>query len=342
MKKFTFLAAIAVVLTVFNGCTKDKDIPNNDLPEFVSSEYVSLYGKYSKELLVFDASKENSILIVCHSESEDALNQYLSTTDLMLNINNSTVDLEFKSAKLSQPDSLKKSGIPQDMEKRMVSIDLTTANLKSGVKGYSLSVKSKTNLLKSVGPGFIFGSNAFYTSEYHGNFIGVWHYGNGWGEDMYDCYTKHKVTDCMLCSWTTLSEGLIEESYPYWGAIDYRQESKLYGYNPYYKLGIQVYNDSRATTRNYEIAYSVSQFYSQNCTIGSYDSRNCYVGTAPTGTNAFIWSNKFYYSPINGNQCPLPGSSFDSVNCYVRAIPSNCTGFTSGNSWFVKPDLILD
>lgn len=73
-----------------------------------------------------------------------------------------------------------------------------------------------------------------------------------------------------------------------------------------------------------------------NCPCGGYDGANCYVGTAPSGTTAFIYSNNFYYTPINGNQCPLGGSSFDGANCFVRSIPSNTTGFIYNNSWYVQ------
>lgn len=326
------------MLTVFNGCQKENPITKKELPDFVSSKYVSEFGKYQKELLVFDATKENSILVVCHSENEDALNQYLNTTDLELIVGNSSMDKPMKSIRISKPDSLNKHAIPQALEGRMVSIDLITYNLKPEIKGYSLSVKTRANQLKSVGPGFSFGSHAFYKSSVHANFIGVWHYGNGWGEDMYDCYCYFKTTDCMLCSWNTRSEGLISDDYLYWGKIDFRGISM----DPFYKLGIEVYNDSRATTRNYEIAYTPSQFYSHSCAIGSYDSRNCYVGSAPSGTTAFYLDGHLYYTPINGNQCPLPGSSFDTINCYVMDYPSNSQPFISGNSWYVKPMLIDD
>jgi len=71
--------------------------------------------------------------------------------------------------------------------------------------------------------------------------------------------------------------------------------------------------------------------------IGSYDGANCYVGSAPAGTHAFIWSTNFYYTPVNGNQCPKPGSSFDLANCYVTAIPQGTSPFIWSNAWYVAP-----
>lgn len=70
--------------------------------------------------------------------------------------------------------------------------------------------------------------------------------------------------------------------------------------------------------------------------IGSYDGANCYVGTAPTGTTAFIHNGNFYYTPLNGT-CPYPGSSYDGANCYVTAIPSGAQPFIHNNKWYVHP-----
>jgi len=81
MKKFTFLAAIAVVLTVFNGCQKDDTISKNGSPDFVSTKYESEYGKYQKELLVYDQSKQNSILLLIHSDI-GSIDNYLNKNDL--------------------------------------------------------------------------------------------------------------------------------------------------------------------------------------------------------------------------------------------------------------------
>lgn len=76
--------------------------------------------------------------------------------------------------------------------------------------------------------------------------------------------------------------------------------------------------------------------------IGSYDGANCWVGKPPSGTNAFIWSNNFYYSPVYGattpaTKCPLPGSWFDTANCFVKSIPPGTSPFIWSNMWYVKP-----
>ena len=71
--------------------------------------------------------------------------------------------------------------------------------------------------------------------------------------------------------------------------------------------------------------------------IGSYDGANCWVGQPPTGTNAFIWSTNFYYTPISGHQCPRQGSWYDGANCFMMAIPSQTNPFIWSNMWYVQP-----
>ena len=70
---------------------------------------------------------------------------------------------------------------------------------------------------------------------------------------------------------------------------------------------------------------------------GSYDGANCWLGQPPVGTKAFIWSNNFYYTPVNVNQCPKPSSWFDSRNCFVTTIPAQTKPFIWSNMWYVEP-----
>ena len=64
---------------------------------------------------------------------------------------------------------------------------------------------------------------------------------------------------------------------------------------------------------------------------------NCYVGIAPSGTNAFIYNEIFYYTPIGCCDCPYPGSGFDGENCYLQSIPSDRIGFIYDNRWYLYP-----
>ncbi len=341
MKKFTFMAAIAVVLTVINGCQKDETITKNGLPQFVPSKYEPEFGKFQKELLVFDAAKENSVLIVCHSESEEILNQYLNNTDLELIVDNSVQNLNTKSAGISKQDSPNSYESPQNLNESIVTIEVITYNLKPDIKEYRLSVKSKINRLKSTyTPALAYAVE--YTSSLHADFMGIALYGT-WTEGYGYSVTLEKH-DCMLCDWDAVGGGILYENDPEaWMYLDYRGYSDLPR-----RLGIKVIPDIHNWWEySYNIAYSVNSFYSKNCSIGSYDTRNCYVGAAPTGTNAFINYNPvngdvyFYYTPLPGNVCPV-GLGFDGANCAYLKVPSNCEPFIIENTWYVKPERILD
>lgn len=75
-----------------------------------------------------------------------------------------------------------------------------------------------------------------------------------------------------------------------------------------------------------------------NCPyMGSFDGANCYIGTPPSGTSAFIYANNFYYTPIGANTCPYPGSWYDGANCYVSNIHASADPFIYSNNWYVQP-----
>ena len=65
---------------------------------------------------------------------------------------------------------------------------------------------------------------------------------------------------------------------------------------------------------------------------GHFDGVNCYVGTAPSGSSAFIFQDNFYYT---GPNCTMSGSSFDGANCFVQNIPNSAIGFVWNNGWYL-------
>ncbi len=69
---------------------------------------------------------------------------------------------------------------------------------------------------------------------------------------------------------------------------------------------------------------------------GTYDGANCHMGRPPSGTKAFIYRSNYYYTPLPGNRCPLPGSGFDGANCYVKPAPKGTKPFVYANSWYYK------
>ena len=67
-----------------------------------------------------------------------------------------------------------------------------------------------------------------------------------------------------------------------------------------------------------------------------YDSSNCYSGTqAPSGTNPFVWQNKFYYN-ANGSGCSI-GQYYDGAHCYFGNVPNGYIGFIYNNGFYVTP-----
>ena len=74
--------------------------------------------------------------------------------------------------------------------------------------------------------------------------------------------------------------------------------------------------------------------------LGNFDGANCYIGKAPDGTTPFIYNGKFYYSPINGNECPFKPystSRFDGANCLVAYIPSDTNPFIWNRRFYLAP-----
>lgn len=67
---------------------------------------------------------------------------------------------------------------------------------------------------------------------------------------------------------------------------------------------------------------------------GSYDGANCYVGTPPGGTKAFLYAGNYYYTPKANKTCPVSGSNYDGANCYVRRAPAQA--FIWSNNWYYK------
>ncbi len=88
--------------------------------------------------------------------------------------------------------------------------------------------------------------------------------------------------------------------------------------------------------------YKLAKVRNDPCTnqcplLGGWDGANCLVGTPPVGTTAFIYQGSFYYTPVNVNQCPHPGSFLVGNGCFVQT-PPPCSGpFIYQNRWYVGP-----
>ena len=86
-------------------------------------------------------------------------------------------------------------------------------------------------------------------------------------------------------------------------------------------------------------AVALAQSYDYACLRGgSFDGANCYMGTPPAGTSAFIWNGAYYHTPVPnlGNPCPMKGSWFDGANCYWRPVPPDVNGFIWSNAFYYQ------
>lgn len=69
---------------------------------------------------------------------------------------------------------------------------------------------------------------------------------------------------------------------------------------------------------------------------GNFDGANCYMGTPPSGTKAFIYGGNYYYTPVGANSCPKGGSRFDGANCFVQPVPKGTKPFIYANNWYYQ------
>lgn len=70
---------------------------------------------------------------------------------------------------------------------------------------------------------------------------------------------------------------------------------------------------------------------------GWYDGANCYLGTPPDGTDAFIWNGNYYYTPKSSAPiCPMNGSWDDGANCHVGSYPTNVEPFIWDNHFYYE------
>jgi hypothetical protein len=322
----TNLYFIIIFLTVFISCTKERQTPPLGKSEIIKEAE----GKFMKEVMISDESGKNSAYYRIYSDSKEILEKYLESYSLILK---TAIDLPIDlTSNKGTEQTLKSTDIKNfDLQSDpSVIIELVTVNLEKNIKNYYLEVQKKK--LKSTAD-FIWGYPVSYTTT--GDFIGVVHY-----EEGYEIAVKMNYKECWLCSWKDV---YINGGNGFWVGRYIGSYWLRFATGSYYKRGLTIYPHLYQVSTNYYIAYSADDFRGNVCSIGSWDTRNCYVGTAPTGTTAFVYPNNtgnFYYSPVNGNQCPLPGSSFDGGNCYVTAIPNSTWGFIWNNSWYVKSDKI--
>ncbi|MBW6492062.1 MAG: hypothetical protein K0B15_12800 [Lentimicrobium sp.] len=320
---FTILAALSLLVI---SCSKEGDnaqaISNKSVDE---GQHL-----FSKEIVVSDETGKSTAYYRVYSEEKSLVNDYLTAYSLKLITGVDHLESGNMTDHLLGYDKAKKSDSYSDEEPKIF-VEFITANLEEGVSGFQLDVK--LNQLKSSN-NWIMGYPVGYTTS--NNFIGVVHYLEGW-----EILVKMQYKENWLSSWKYVVINGIES---WWVGTNLNQYWLRFSTGNYNKRGLVIYPHRDQTVLNYKIAYSLEEFRGRDCAIGTYDSRNCHIGVAPVGTSAFMWPDRYgahYYTPINGNQCPMPGSSFDGSSCFVVDIPENLTwGFTWNNNWYVAGNII--
>lgn len=335
MKKILQFALLIVLTTLFS-CEKEDQKLQKEIVNGVSDSQAFREGKFKKEIIISDASGSNQAFYAIYSDDEKLLNDFLESNQLSLITNDGKNQIFNSSDLFSDQQSIFKTSENFNLEQEpKIIIDLVSTNLLENVSSFLLEVEP--NEIKSTND-FIFGYPVGYTTQ--NDFIGAVHRGNG-----YEFVAKLRYKKNRLSQWHDLeingaNSWFIYPSGAYYCALD--EDNDLF------KRGIVIYPHQYQSGVNYHIAYEHEDFRSRICEIGTYDFNNygeCYVGTAPEGTSAFIYGPNshnlsFYYTPKNGNQCPLAGSYFDGANCFVMSIPSTCEPYTWQRNWLVKSNKI--
>ncbi|HEV2741192.1 MAG TPA: hypothetical protein VGU66_21715 [Candidatus Elarobacter sp.] len=84
----------------------------------------------------------------------------------------------------------------------------------------------------------------------------------------------------------------------------------------------------------YANKYYVVAKPSHDCPLGAYDGANCYVRQMPPG--GFVYQNNFYAPAGPGKSCPV-GSAWDGANCYFGSAPWGTTAFIYAGNFYTTP-----
>ena len=82
----------------------------------------------------------------------------------------------------------------------------------------------------------------------------------------------------------------------------------------------------------YKDAFFVPPGPGNTCSLGTFDGANCLVKAAPWGTHAFVYQNKWYFTP----QFTCEDGAYDSANCYVMKAPAGTLPFIYNNAFYYK------
>ena len=297
-------------------------------------------SKFYKEILLTNDTSGNSVLIKVSSESKADLDEFLSNNQLSLS--SEIVDIQ-QLMNQSEVENKSNNAINDSLitVDKIITVEILVSNLVKNDKNFSIDINPKQKInMKNNHKNFDFSPGSTFTIRWKAldKFIGIINYTQN-----YFLYARKAHKKSFWHSWDETPFRVISNG-----------TNPLYQYfewtclpNGYRDVAIDVMPDIRSGSyrdNHYKVVYYSSEFRGQNCTNeipASFDSRNCFVASPPVNTKAFIFNNYFYYTPVNGNQCPMPGSVFDNANCVVYKIPTSTKGFIFQNNFYVQPELIL-
>ena len=124
--------------------------------------------------------------------------------------------------------------------------------------------------------------------------------------------------------YTQLGEPGKADDYQYWDLTDNKTR-----YTPMF---IDLADDYDQSKQN---KYETLTFPSNRCPEGgTFDGQNCFIASAPTGTNAFHNEQYFLNTPLTGGACPYPNSISTSQGCRVFEISQYAIPFIYNNGWY--------
>jgi hypothetical protein len=314
------------------SCSSEEEIISEvKMNDEISDSKIEWEGEYKKDIIVEDEKGINQVFYTLYSNEEGFIADFLDNNTLTIKVNTNDYS-RAKQSELEPYKPLKSNGNEYDLDASpLLTIELVSTNLKSDVTDYSLEVETKK--LKSANFAFSTWPVSYTTKN---DFIGIVHRGTG-----YEFVTKYRYKKNWISSWREVE---VDGGVNAWFVTPYSSYYGSFSSGDYRKRAVVVYSHRDQNGVNYHIAYSNEDFRSRICEIGTYDYNGygeCYVGSSPEGTTAFVYGDdenslNFYYTPINGDECPMEGSSFDGANCFVMDVPAGCEPYTWRRNWLVK------
>lgn len=318
-------------IVVLFSCEKNK-IQDEEISEFIKIK------EFNKEIVVHDTTGRNTVFLRIHSDDEKLLENYVKNNVFIIETFSSDVDFNAKSfveekmfapvEQFSSESGYSLSGFNLNSEEEIL-IEVVTTNLENNIKGYFFEIiPARLKVIRWDIPISLTTPNKFLGIVHKGGgheFAARMYYWTSWWQ-----FNFGSPTQMIWNGANTFFLHPFGEGYYAWMNFDsYRKRIVIN----------QWHDDVINNIENYKFIQIIEDFRGTNCSyIGSYDGANCKAGTAPEGTTAFIYNDRFYHTPLPGNVCPIPGSIFDGANCRVAKIPEGTVPFIYNNGWYVEPD----